>query len=137
MPSEGIRSTACGAATGANHSIPISVRGRTVRVRLTGILDRDGTACAIQVTNQYLAGGRWLVVLDGSALAHLDYRCVPMLVRWSRGLATFGHRLVLDRWSDYLKAILAMEDWDGELERETLGGRDRPAWAPQTHIQAL
>ncbi|MEZ4388460.1 MAG: STAS domain-containing protein [Candidatus Krumholzibacteriia bacterium] len=114
----------------------ITVRGRTVRIHLVGILDRDGAARLIQAANRALMGGRAMVVLDASRLAHLDYRCVPMLVRWNRGLASFGHRLVLERWSPYLQAILAMEDWDGELERGSRGPGWRSADTQLAQVQA-
>jgi ABC-type transporter Mla MlaB component len=135
MPSEGIRSAATVSTPAARSQIHITVRGRTVRVHLVGTLDRDGTTRLIQAANRALVGGRYLVVLDASRLGHLDYRCVPMLVRWSRGLASFRHRLVLEHWSQYLRAILAMEDWDGELERGAGGPGWRPAGAPTTQVQ--
>ena len=67
-------------------------------------------------TEAVLDRRRLLIVLDGTRLMHLDYRCVGTLVRWSRNLRGLGHRLVLSGWNGYLTAILAMEDWDGELE---------------------
>jgi len=54
-------------------------------------------------------------VLDGSRLSHLDYRATASLIRWNRNLRDYHHQLFLQQWSDYLKAILAMEDWDREL----------------------
>ena len=136
MPSEGIRSLNAGATDEAGTRIQITVRGRTVRVHLVGILDREGTTRMIQAANRVLLGRRYLVVLDGRRLSHLDFRCVAMLVRWSRGLSSFGHRLVLDNWNEYLRAILAMEDWDGELERGSLGPGWKPLNTQLAHVQA-
>jgi hypothetical protein len=56
-----------------------------------------------------------IVVLDGRHLRHIDYRAVRPLIEWNRQLGTFGQRLTLYCWSDYLKAILCVEDWQGEL----------------------
>ncbi len=136
MPSEGIRSMTGFRAAETVANVHITVRGRTVRIHLVGILDRDGACRVIQAANRALMGGRYLVVLDASRLGHLDYRCVSMLVRWSRGLASFGHRLVLERWSSYLRAILAMEDWDGELERGSRGPGWRPVDTQLAQVQA-
>jgi len=135
MPSEGIRNAAVIATDAVQAQIHITVRGRTVRIHLVGTLDRDGATRLIQAANRALVGGRCLVVLDASRLGHLDYRCVSMLVRWSRGLASFRHRLVLEHWSPYLRAILAMEDWDGELERGARGPGWRPVLVPTMHVQ--
>ena len=68
-------------------------------------------------------------------LLHLDYRCVPLLKRWRRTLRSYRHRLVIDGWNDYLRAILAMEDWDGEMEDGTPGRIWRPAGAPTRSVR--
>ena len=57
------------------------------------------------------------MILDGAGLQHMDYRCVQPLVRWSRGLRSYRHDVRLVAWNEYLQAILAMEDWDRELDR--------------------
>ena len=69
----------------------------------------------IRAATTALNGRGLVIVLDGTSLTQLDYRCVATLVRWSRGLRRYGHRVYLAGWSEYLKAILAMEDWDGEF----------------------
>jgi ABC-type transporter Mla MlaB component len=136
MPGEGIRSLAATRAAEASSDVHITVRGRTVRIHLVGILDRAGTTRLIRDANHVLATGRYLVVLDAARLAHLDYRCVPMLVRWQRGLRAFGHRLLLSRWNDYLRAILAMEDWEGELEGDMPVASSRRRLIRPAHVQA-
>jgi len=113
MPREGIRQPA--AAPAPALETRTLVRGRTVRIHLAGILDRTTVPELIRAANAALTVPGSLVVLDGAGLAHLDFRCVPMLVRWSRTLRSYRHRLCLDRWNEYLTAILAVEDWDGEF----------------------
>lgn len=135
MPSEGIRSSTASRTNMPNCQHRITVRGRTVRVHLDGVLDRQGATRLIRSVNHILIGARYLVVLDATQLMHLDYRCVAMLVRWQRGLRSFGHRLVLDRWNQYLRTILAMEDWDGELERGMLGPVTEAAGPRAAHVQ--
>lgn len=88
-----------------------------VRVSLAGILDREGCHEMMRRVTLQLRGRGRQVILDGRGLMHMDYRCVQPLVRWSRGLRSYGHCLQLVGWSAYLEAILAMEDWDRELER--------------------
>jgi ABC-type transporter Mla MlaB component len=91
------------------------IRGRTLRVHLAGILDRHGVARLFHAVQAALTAPATLVVLDGAGLQHLDYRCVGMLVRWSRTLRSYRHRVVLENWNAYLLAILSVEDWDGEF----------------------
>jgi hypothetical protein len=55
------------------------------------------------------------IVLDGRRLCHIDFRIVKPLVEWSKMLRSYDHKLLLSHWSDYLKAILSMEDWDRDL----------------------
>ena len=135
MPSEGIRQLRGSTAAGYDPAFRTTVQGRTVRIHLAGILDRAGVPRMIRAATAALNGRDLLVVLDGSGLTHLDYRCVPMLVRWSRGLRTYGHRVYLAGWSDYLKAILAMEDWDGELMDGSLDPARRLAAGSQRIIR--
>ncbi len=101
----------------------INQRGDLVRVSLAGILDRDGCQELMRQVSLALPARSCQLVFDGRRLLHMDYRCVSPLIRWSRGLRSFGHCLRLVGWSAYLDAILAMEDWDRELERGT--------WLPQ------
>ncbi len=102
-------------ATGSHLEIKVKHTDRAVRVTLSGILDRDGLHKLVRVTGRHLAGRGHRVILDGQALSHMDYRLAGDLVRWNHELGQFGHQLYLHRWSDYLKAILCMEDWDQEL----------------------
>lgn len=88
---------------------------RTVRVTLSGILDRKGVEEMSAKVATRLAGRGYRVILDGSGLTHLDYRATASLLEWNRKIRRFRHQLYLLGWSDYLKAILVMEDWDLEL----------------------
>jgi ABC-type transporter Mla MlaB component len=120
MPSEGIRQRDGAAPRRPFSTGDLEVRGQTVRIRLAGILDRRSLRRLMVEADRHLYGRNRLLILDGSRLLHLDYRCVPMLLQWGRGLRSFGHRLYLANWNEYLSAILAMEDWDGELEQGAL-----------------
>jgi len=95
--------------------IRISQAERTVRVSLSGTLDRAGMARLINRVAVRLDRRGYRIILDGSRLAHLDFRATSDLIRWHRRLGEFEHQLYLKDWSDYLKAILVMEDWDREL----------------------
>ncbi len=102
-------------AAGTLTEIEIRQNERAVWVTLSGILDRAGVEKLIaRVTPRLDQRGR-RIVLDGSRLAHLDYRATGALVAWNRRLKAFHHQLYLHGWSDYLKAIVVMEDWDREL----------------------
>lgn len=135
MPSEGIRSSTSSTFIGADTGPHITTHGRTVRIHLAGILDRAGMTRMIQDADRHLSGPGQLVILDASGLQHLDYRCVPLLLSWRRRLRSFRHRLHLAGWNAYLRAILAMEDWDGELETGSTGWAWRPDWEPTRHVQ--
>jgi ABC-type transporter Mla MlaB component len=95
----------------------ISRRDGQLRVSLAGILDQDGLADLMRRVSLALPGRGCAVILDGAGLLHMDYRCVQPLVRWSRGLRSYRHDVRLVAWSEYLQAIVAMEDWDQELDR--------------------
>lgn len=102
-------------AAGTHTEIEIRQNERAVWVTLSGILDRAGVEKLIaRVTPRLDQRGR-RIVLDGSRLIHLDYRATGALVAWNRRLKAFHHQLYLHGWSDYLKAIVVMEDWDREL----------------------
>ncbi len=116
MPGEVNRQSAAAATSRSGPQFLITVHGATVRVHLAGILDRAGVQRLLRQIAAHLGQRHRHIVLDGSRLVHLDYRCVVLLVRWSRALRGLGHRLTLSGWNGYLTAILAMEDWDGELE---------------------
>ena len=105
--------------------IRISQSERTVRVALSGSLDCDGVEKLISRVGPGLASRGFRVILDGSRLAHLDFRATRDLIRWNRRLRAFGHQLYLMDWNDYLKAILVMEDWDRELGSS---GSEPSAW---------
>ncbi len=95
--------------------IEVSRVDMAVRVTLSGILDEAGLESVIGRVAPLLAGRGYRVILDGSRLTHMDYRCTRAIIRWSRNLRQFSHALYLKGWSDYLKAILCMEDMDREL----------------------
>jgi anti-anti-sigma regulatory factor len=94
---------------------------RAVWVSLSGILDRDGMTALANRVAPGLAGRGARVVLEGSGLTHMDYRATRSLVAWHRHLRRRGHALYLQGWSDYLKAILAMEDWDCDRSQVPAG----------------
>ena len=79
-----------------------------VRVVLSGSLDHDLLARIISATTPRLARRDRRIVLDGSRLAHVDYRAVGTLTDWGRRLRAFGHALLLDGWSPSLRAILVL-----------------------------
>ena len=95
--------------------IQVSQSERTVRVTLSGTLDCAGVEKLISRVAPQLVSRGCRIILDGSRLAHLDFRATHSLVGWNRRLRDFNHQLYLRNWSDYLKAILVMEDWDREL----------------------
>ena len=101
---------------GGNYlDIEVSSKDMTVRVSLSGLLDQAGLERIIaRVAPRLLARG-CRVIVDGSGLSHMDYRTTRSLIRWNRNLRQFRHQLYLQNWSDYLKAILCMEDWEQEL----------------------
>ena len=118
VPRELARQSVRQEAAGSHHEIlEVEVRqtDRTVRVALSGILDRNGVEKVIGRVAPRLMGRGCRVVLDGSQLSHLDYRATEALVSWNRKLRQYRHELYLQNWSDYLKAILLMEDWADEL----------------------
>jgi anti-anti-sigma regulatory factor len=95
--------------------IQVSQTERTVRVALSGTLDRQGVEKLISRVAPRLVSRGCRIILDGSRLTHLDFRATHSLVSWHRRLRAFNHQMYLQSWSDYLKAILVMEDWDREL----------------------
>jgi hypothetical protein len=103
--------------TDAGTRMEIKVRHseRAVWVSLSGILDRNGVESLISRVAPRLARRGCRIILDGTRLTHLDYRATHGLVAWNRKLRDHHHQLLLHKWSDYLKAILVMEDWDLEL----------------------
>ncbi len=132
MPRELARQSARQEAAGSHLEIlEVEVRqtDRTVRVTLSGILDRQGVEKIIGRVAPRLLGRGCRVVLDGTQLAHLDYRATASLVGWNRKLRQFNHQLFLQGWSHYLKAILLMEDWDSELS-------ERPATSSTLRLLA-
>ena len=135
MPSEGIRLPQATASTGSEPGPRITIQGRTVRIHLAGSLDRDGMRRLIRDTDCHLVGQGLLVVLDATQLQHLDYRCVALLLHWQRQLWSYRHRLHLAGWNAYLRAILAMEDWDGELENGSPSRAWRPDRGPTRHVR--
>jgi hypothetical protein len=110
----------------------IARRDGLLRVSLAGILDQEGLSDLMRRVGLALPPRGGTVWLDGARLHHMDYRCVQPLVRWSRGLRSYRHDVRLVGWSDYLQAIITMEDWDRELERGPVAPRayGQPAAAP-------
>ncbi len=114
-PRELARTSPWQEAAGTHTEIEIRQHDRTVRVSLSGILDRDGVERLISRVTPRLDRRGFRVILDGTRLTHLDYRATGALIAWNRRLGAFRHTLYLHGWSDYLKAIVVMEDWDREL----------------------
>ena len=102
-------------AAGTHMEIEIRQNDKVVWVTLSGILDRVGVERLISRVTLRLERRGCRIVLDGSRLTHLDYRATGALIAWNRRLRAFHHQLYLHGWSDYLKAIVVMEDWDREL----------------------
>jgi ABC-type transporter Mla MlaB component len=103
----------------------IRQQGAIVWVALFGILDRQRLAQLINSLMPLLAQRSRRIVLDGQRLCHIDFRVVTPLIEWSRALKAYDHKLWLAHWSDYLKAILLMEDWERELP---LGSSSAAVW---------
>ena len=118
MPRESTRQFVPG-DTATHHQDGLQIRieqnERTVRVTLSGILDREGVDRLVSRVAPHLVSRGCRVILEGSRLTHLDFRATQGLIRWNRRLRAFNHQLFLQDWSVYLKAILVMEDWDREL----------------------
>ena len=115
MPGEMARQSAWQEPASSSLSIQVKQFDRTVRVTLSGILDQAGMEqLAASVAPRLLETG-CRIILEGENLTHLDYRVTRQLIRWNHTLRQFRHQLYLQGWNDYLKAILCMEDWDGEL----------------------
>jgi hypothetical protein len=115
MPRELTRQSARQEAAGNHTEFEIRHGDRAVWVSLSGILDRDGVAEIIGRVAPRLTQRGFRIYLDGTNLTHLDFRATQGLLAWNRKLRDFHHTLYLRGWSDYLKAILVMEDWDREL----------------------
>ena len=115
MPRELTRQFDWQEAAGSHMEIDIRHRERAVWVSLSGILDRQGVERMISRVAPRLARRGCRIILDGSRLAHLDYRATHSLLAWNRKLRDHRHQLFLHGWNEYLKAILVMEDWDREL----------------------
>ena len=115
MPRESTRQFVRQDAAGSHMEMEIGNRERAVWVALSGILDRQGVESMISRVAPRLARRGCRIILDGSRLTHLDYRATHSLLAWHRKLRDHHHQLFLHGWSDYLKAILVMEDWDREL----------------------
>lgn len=121
MPREGTRQPARQEAAHSTLDVHVRHTERAVWVSLSGILDRDGVAAiAARVAPGLMRGGARLV-LEGSGLTHMDYRATRSLIAWHRRLHRRGHALFLQGWSDYLKAILVMEDWDCDRSQAPVG----------------
>ena len=95
--------------------IQVSQSERTVRVALSGILDREGVDKLSSRVQSRLVCRGCRIILDGSRLTHLDFRATQGLIAWNRRMKAYSHQIYLRDWSDYLKAILVMDDWDGEF----------------------
>ncbi|MEN8006915.1 MAG: STAS domain-containing protein [Candidatus Krumholzibacteriota bacterium] len=115
MPRELTRQLVRHRDTGSQLEIEVRHTERAVWVALSGILDRQGMQRVISRVAPRLANRGCRIILDGKRLAHLDYRATHGLLVWNRKLRDHHHQLFLHGWSDYLKAILVMEDWDREL----------------------
>ena len=134
MPRESTQQSARQEAARTTLDMEITHRDRTVWVSLSGILDRAGLQRLLAGIAPFLGDRGHRIVLDGSGLIHMDYRCTGPLLAWNRTLKQYGHQLFLRNWSAYLKAILVMEDWERELgaPEPGLATWRRPAAAPRT-----
>ena len=115
MPRELTRQLVRQEAAGSRLEIEVRQTERAVWVALSGILDRQGVEKMISRVAPRLARRGCRIILDGTRLTHLDYRATHGLLAWNRKLRDHHHPLFLHGWSDYLKAILVMEDWEREL----------------------
>ena len=127
MPRELTRQSVRQEAASSRTDLEIRHGERAVWVSLSGILDRDGVEEMIGRVAPRLTQRGFRIYLDGTDLVHLDFRATQGLLAWNRKLRDYHHTFYLHRWSDYLKAILVMEDWDRELGaapmmRVSLGG---------------
>jgi hypothetical protein len=121
MPRELTRQLVRQEAAGSRLEIEVRHRERAVWVSLSGILDRQGVERMISRVAPRLASRGCRIILDGKRLTHLDYRATQGLLKWNRKLRDHHHKLLLQGWNDYLKAILVMEDWDRELGSMPIG----------------
>ena len=121
MPRELTRQSVGQEAANSRLRIKVTIKERAVWVSLSGILDRRGVEGIIARVTPHLHDRGRRIVLQGDRLLHLDYRATRHLILWNRNLRQYGHRLFLQGWNEYLKAILCMEDWDRELDAP-------PAW---------
>ena len=121
MPREMARQSAWQDTAGTNLSIQVIQVDRTVRVTLSGILDQPGMELLATRVAPLLQDMGCRIILEGERLVHLDYRVTRSLIRWNNTLKQYRHQLYLQGWNDYLKAILCMEDWDGELVDKSAG----------------
>ncbi len=121
MPREMARQSAWQDSANTSLSIEVKQVDRTVRVTLSGIFDQPGMEELASKVAPRLQETGCRVILEGENLTHLDYRVTRQLIRWNRTLGQFRHQLFLQGWNDYLKAILCMEDWDGELAGRPTG----------------
>jgi len=115
MPRELTRQSVRQEARGSQLDIEVNSKDMTVRVALSGILDQEGLERVILRVAPLLLGRGCRVVLDGSNLTHMDYRCTKGLIRWNRNLRQYRHQLFFQNWNNYLRAVLCMEDWEREL----------------------
>jgi anti-anti-sigma factor len=114
MPRESTLQSVRQEAARTQLEIRVRHKERTVWVALSGILDRDGVAALASRVAPELAGRGCRVILDGTGLTHMDFRATTDLIAWNRQLRDYRHQLFLQGWSDYLKAILIMGNWDGD-----------------------
>ncbi|MBU8870477.1 MAG: hypothetical protein KOO60_06400 [Gemmatimonadales bacterium] len=121
MPREMARQSAWQDTASTSLSIQVKQVDRTVRVTLSGTFDQPGMERLVAQVAPRLGETGCRIILEGINLTHLDYRVTPQLIRWNRMLGQFRHQLFLQGWNDYLKAILCMEDWDGELAGRPAG----------------
>lgn len=99
----------------------IRERDGTVRVALSGALDRAMLGrIAAAVAPRLVRRGR-AVVLDGRRLNHVDYRCAADLAAWQRVLRPYGHRLLLSGWSVFHRTLLILGGMPGEPPRDAAG----------------
>jgi hypothetical protein len=131
MPRERIQRSVTCRVIDSGLDFEIRQQGAAVWIALFGILDRPRLVQLRRSLSPQLRRRGLRIVLDGRRLHHIDYRVVRELLAWNRQLRALDHRLFLFRWSNYLQAILSMEDWDRELAADS---SKTPEWVADQQL---
>jgi anti-anti-sigma factor len=120
MPREVTRRSFELGGPGSGLDFEIRQHDLTVWVNLSGELTAKEFPRLVSEISSLLHHRGNRVVLDARRLRHIDYRTVKPLVEWNRKLHSKGQQLFLSNWNNYLRAILSVEDWDRELNPESV-----------------